>query len=134
MSHFAPVTLCITKCINILIRFLVHINAIFAKVIIRSIAYLRWLRNVKRLVGLSGPLLTDLSKALDCIKHDLLISKLAANEFDFHSLSFIFSYLTKRKQGTKIQNSYIPYAGHVKLSGVIVRPSSFQHVYLLHAF
>ena len=43
--------------------------------------------------GLGSPLLTDLSKAFDCIKHDLLIAKLAAHRFDPHSLSFIFSYL-----------------------------------------
>ena len=43
--------------------------------------------------GLGGPLLTNLSKAFDCIKHDLLIAKLAAYGFDSHSLSFVFSYL-----------------------------------------
>ena len=48
--------------------------------------------------GLGGPLLTDLSKAFDCIKHDLLIAKLAAYGFDSHSLSFVFSYLKERKQ------------------------------------
>ena len=48
--------------------------------------------------GLSGALLTDLSKAFDCIKHDLLIAKPAAYGFDSHSLSFVFSYLNERKQ------------------------------------
>ena len=43
--------------------------------------------------GLDGALLTDLSKASDCIKHDLLIAKLAAYGFDSHSLSFVFIYL-----------------------------------------
>ena len=43
--------------------------------------------------GLGSALLTDLSKAFDCIKHDLLIAKLAAYGFDSHSLSFIFSHL-----------------------------------------
>ena len=60
--------------------------------------------------GLGGALLTDLSKAFDCIKHDLLIAKLAAYGFDSHSLSFVFSYLNERKQRTKIHNSYSPYA------------------------
>ena len=59
--------------------------------------------------GLGGALLTDLSKAFDCIKHDLLIAKLAAYGFDPQSLSFIFSYLHERKQRTKIHNSYSPY-------------------------
>ena len=60
--------------------------------------------------GLGGALLTDLSKAFDCIKHDLLIAKLAAYGFDSRSLSFDFSYLNERKQRTKIHNSYSPYA------------------------
>ena len=60
--------------------------------------------------GLGGPLLTGLSKAFDCIKHDLLIAKLAAYGFGSHSLSFVFSYLNERKQRTKIHNFYSPYA------------------------
>ena len=60
--------------------------------------------------GLGGALLKDLSKAFGCIKHDLLIAKLAAHGFDSHSLSFVFSYLNKRKQRTKIHNSYSPYS------------------------
>ena len=60
--------------------------------------------------GLGGAILTDLSKAFDCTKHDLLKTKLAAHGFDSHSLSFVFSYLNERKQRTKIHNSYSPYA------------------------
>ena len=58
--------------------------------------------------GLGGALLTDLSKAFDCIKHDLLIVKLAAYGLDLHSLSFVFNYLDERKQKTKVHNSYSP--------------------------
>ena len=60
--------------------------------------------------NLGGALLADLSNAFDCIKHDLLIAKLVAYGFDSHSLSFVFSYLSERKQRTKIHNSYSPYA------------------------
>lgn len=60
--------------------------------------------------GLEGALLTDLSKVFDCIKHDLLITKLPAYEFDFHSWKFVFHYLNEKKQRTKMQNSCSAYA------------------------
>ena len=60
--------------------------------------------------GLGGALLTDLPKAFDIIRHDLLIAKLAAYGFDSHSLSLVFSYLSERKQKIKIHNSYSSYA------------------------
>ena len=47
--------------------------------------------------GLGGALLTNLSKAFDCIKHDLLILKPAACGSDLHSVGFVFSYLNKNK-------------------------------------
>ena len=47
-------------------------------------------------------ILTDLSKAFDCLKHDLLIAKLNAYGFNYNALAFINSYFTGRKQQTKI--------------------------------
>ena len=52
--------------------------------------------------GVIGTVLIDLSKAFDCIQHDLLIAKLAAYGFSHKSLSFIFSYLRNRKQRVKL--------------------------------
>ena len=47
--------------------------------------------------GTFGALLTDLSKAFDCMTHDLVIAKLHALNFDMNALNFIFDYLTQRK-------------------------------------
>ena len=59
--------------------------------------------------GVSGALLTDLSKAFNCILHDLLIAKLAAFGFDYNSLQILQSYLSNRKQRAKIDDAYIKY-------------------------
>ena len=48
--------------------------------------------------GEYAALLTDLSKAFDCLPHDLIIAKLHAYEFDEASLRLVHSYLTDRYQ------------------------------------
>ena len=55
--------------------------------------------------GVSGALLTDLSKAFDCLSYDLLIAKLAAYGFDHESLTLIQSYLSNRQQSPKVNNT-----------------------------
>ena len=57
--------------------------------------------------GTFGALLTDLSKAFDCMTHDLLIAKLHALNFDMNALSLIFDYLTGRKQ--RVNSSFSSY-------------------------
>ena len=54
----------------------------------------------------AAAVLTDLSKAFDCIDHELLIAKLNAYGFDNSSLTFIYSYFSERKQRTKINSSF----------------------------
>jgi len=54
----------------------------------------------------AGAVLTDLSKAFDCLNHDLLIAKLDAYGFGQSALNFIYNYLNQRKQRTKINNAY----------------------------
>ena len=53
-----------------------------------------------------GALLTDLSKAFDCLNHELLIAKLDAYGFDNMSLNLIQSYLSRRKHRTKVNNQF----------------------------
>ena len=51
-------------------------------------------------------LLTDLSKAFNCLSHDLLITKLHAYGFNIDSLSILQDYLSNRKQRTKVDTFY----------------------------
>ena len=53
-----------------------------------------------------GVLLTDLSKAFDCLLHDLLIAKLNAYGFDYLSLKLIYSYLSGRFQRVRVNASF----------------------------
>ena len=56
--------------------------------------------------GYAGAVLMDLSKAFDCINHDLLIAKLHAYGFSIDSLKMIKDYLSNRKQRVKINTSF----------------------------
>ena len=51
--------------------------------------------------NLVGAILTDLSKAFDCLPHDLLTAKLQTYGATKDALKLILSYLSQRKQCTK---------------------------------
>ena len=53
-----------------------------------------------------GALIKDLSKAFDCLNHDLLVPKLNAYGFSLPALRLLHDYLSNRKQRTRINNSY----------------------------
>ena len=55
-------------------------------------------------------LLTDLSKAFDCLPHDLIIVKLNACRFSPPALHVIQNYLANRKQRTKVNDFYSPWS------------------------
>ena len=60
--------------------------------------------------GFAGILLTDISKAFDCMNYELLTAKLHAYDFSLESLTFIQSYLSNRIERVKINSSFSEYS------------------------
>ena len=67
----------------------------------------KWKKSVDN-GGVFGALLTDLSKAFDCLNHELLIAKLHAYGFDFNSLKLIYKYLANRNERVKSMILLVP--------------------------
>ena len=63
-----------------------------------------------------GAVLVDLSKAFDCIPHDLHVAKLHAYGLPMDEINFTFSYMKRRKQGVKINDNESLF--EILLSGV----------------
>ena len=56
--------------------------------------------------NLIGAILMDLSKAFDCISHDLLIAKLNAYGFHRNAVKYVYSYLIGRRQCVKLNGTF----------------------------
>ena len=76
------------------------IKAVFARVIVLNNVCQLGLKSGKNVDnrGVFGALLTDLSKAFDCIPHDLIIAKVEAYGFHIDPLKLVHNYLSNRKQ------------------------------------
>ena len=61
----------------------------------------KWRKSLDKGDAFGAPL-TDLSKAFDCLPHELLIAKPPASGVDIPSLKLLHSSLTKRKQRVKL--------------------------------
>ena len=65
----------------------------------------RW-RQILNKKGYFGAVLMDLSKAFDCINHELLLAKLSAYGFSNSALRMMNSYLSNRKQRIRINDQF----------------------------
>ena len=74
--------------------------------------------------GFAGAILMDLSKALDCLNHELLIAKLEAYGFSRSVLKLVYDYLSNRKQRVKINGSFSSRQESIKgvLQGSVLGP------------
>ena len=80
-------------------------------------------------------LLTDLSKALDCLPHNLLIAKLNAYRVDNKAARFVYDYLTSCEQRTKTSDTYSLWQEIILgvLQGSILGPLLFK-IDICHLF
>ena len=65
----------------------------------------KWKRSVDSSKAF-GALLTDVSKAFDCLEYELLIVKLNAYGFSLVPLRLLHNYLPHRKHRARVNNSY----------------------------
>ena len=75
--------------------------------------------------------LMGLSKAFNCIPHDLVIAKLAAYGFDKNMICYIYSYLKSRKQCVSVNNIKSTFEEIISgfPQGSIVGPILFKHLF-----
>ena len=73
--------------------------------------------------------LTNLSKAFDCLDHELLIAKLNAYGFGLPALRLINNYLSHRKQRTRVNNSLV----NDVLLGQFLFKSFLAGLFLIHS-
>ena len=72
------------------------------------LAVIEKLKKIRDKKGVFAAVLTDLSKAFDCIPYNLLIAKLSAYGLD-KKLIFISANLKSRKQKTRIESAFSDY-------------------------
>ena len=100
---------CMIKCQNFLIIIFSKYRCGFRKGYSAQHCLLVMIEKWKKVAdngGAFGALLTDLSKAFDCIPHDLIIAKLEAYGFQIDALRLVYDYLSNRKQRVKLNETY----------------------------
>ena len=86
-----------------------------------------WQKNLDK-SGVIGTVPMDLSKAYDCLPHDLPIAKLAASGFENFAAFLISDYLSKRNQRVKIKSVFSSYLEILRgvSQGLILGPILFN--------
>ena len=79
--------------------------------------------------GIVGTILLDLSKAFDCLPHDLLIAKLEAYGYGKDALDLLHNYLTNRKQRVKVGSKYSEWSAILK---GVPQGSVWEHFCLIY--
>ena len=100
---------CLNKCLNIFEPFLLKYQCGFRKGFSTQHCLLSMIEKWKSAIDnrtMFDVLLTDLSEAIDCLSHDLLIAKLTAYRFSIAALRLVQNYLSNRKQWTKINSDF----------------------------
>ena len=106
----------LTNCVN---TFLSKFISAYRKSYSTNHVLIRLIQNWKMSLDqkkFDGAALADLSKVFDFIPHDLLIAKMYAYRFSRNAVTFFYSYLKRRKQNVKINNTHSVF--QVLLSGV----------------
>ena len=88
----------------------------FRKVFSAQHAFLVLIEKMKNTVikkKICVAILTDLSKAFDCICHNLFIPKLNSYGFDRNALNLIYDNLSVRSQKPKVGSFFTPYLDNI---------------------
>ncbi len=72
-----------------------------------------WKRALDRGVNV-GAIMMDLSKAFDCLYHELLIAKLSVYSFSNNAYKFFLNYLSNQQQRVKICQVFSSWMGLTK--------------------
>ena len=85
---------------------------------------------------LVGAIRMDLSKAFNCIPHDLLTAKLHAYGFDEDVLVLTYSYLKRRKPYVRINNKYSSFQEIIfgVPQGLVLGPILFNFYVMIYFF
>ena len=116
------------------IRYFPNLFQLIESLIVQIMFFEEWNEEWKKSLddkSIIAAVLMDLSQAFECIPHDLLVTKLHAYGLSMDAITFIYSYMKRRKQGVKINDTESLFK--ILLSGMLQgsnpRSHFVQHLY-----